>query len=137
MPNAWQVVNEVFRDGLRGEDGRALYGVDLPGGGNPLVIFSTRAVNARFEAADGSRCLFVDPRCNNLIADLNVCIWDKSGTDIQKWGQRGGSEMWKRTHLSDGLRYMIHQLFPLGRDVDPGDSLPRVAMRPRIVIPTF
>ncbi len=113
-PNEWQIVNEVYRNGTEYEEGHTRYSVNLPDGGNPLVVFGVRSVNAKLCSAAGIRSLFIDPRCTELIADLLVCVWDKTGTDIQKYGERGGSKLWQRTHLSDGLRYMIHQLFPMG-----------------------
>ncbi len=134
-PNEWQIVNDVFRNGTKDDEGRYRYGVSLPENGNPLVVFGVRSVNAKLCSAAGIRSLFIDPRCTELIADLLVCVWDKTGTDIQKYGERGGNKLWQRTHLSDGLRYWIHQLFPLGMDLQPAPS--QSEPRRRVVIPEF
>jgi hypothetical protein len=134
-PNEWQIVNDVFRNGTRDQEGRSRYSVSLPDGGNPLVVFGVRSVNAKLCSAAGVRSLHIDPRCTELIADLLTCVWDKTGTDIQKYGERGGSKMHLRTHLSDGLRYMIHQLFPLGNERPPEATV--VKLRPRKTIPDF
>lgn len=118
-PNEWQIVNDVYRNGTKSDQGQVRYSVNLPDGGNPLVVFGVRSVNAKLCSAAGIHSLFIDPRCTELISDLLVCAWDKTGTDIQKYGERGGSKLWQRTHLSDGLRYMIHQLFPMGIEARP------------------
>jgi len=118
-PNEWQIVNDVYRNGTKSGQGQIRYSVNLPDGGNPLVVFDVRSVNAKLCSAAGIRSLFIDPRCTELVSDLLVCAWDKTGTDIQKYGERGGSKLWQRTYLSDGLRDMIHQLFPMGIEARP------------------
>ncbi len=135
-PNEWQIINDVLRNGTKREDGTYRYSVNLPEGGNPLVVFGVRSVNAKLCSAAGVRSLWIDPRCQELIADFLICTWDPSGTDIQKYGMRPGSKMGLRTHLSDGLRYMVHQLFPLGREHRPASSAPEPARR-RVFIPDF
>lgn len=136
-PNEWQIVNDVLRNGTKRDDSTYRYSVNLPEGGNPLVVFGVRSVNAKFCSAAGVRSLWIDPRCQELIADMLVCTWDPSGTDIQKYGMRPGSKMGLRTHLGDGLRYMIHQLFPLGREQTSAPSSAPEAKRNRVVIPEF
>lgn len=125
--NSWQIIDEVFRGALRDvRTGSMRYTRDLPQA-NPLVQFRVRSVNAKFESATGIRSAWVDPRCENLIMDFNICAWNKDGTDLQKWGERGGSKYWLRTHLSDGFGYMVYQLFPMGRDAG-GQSSPADVM---------
>lgn len=121
-PNSWQIIDAVFRDVCRDpkDPEVQLYRRRLPQQ-NPLVHFRVRSVNAKFESATGIRSAWVDPRCTELIADFNSCTWNKEGTDLQKWGERGGSKLWQRTHLSDGFGYMIHELSPLGQDHDDSE----------------
>lgn len=128
-PNEWSIVNEVYREGTKDADGNYRYSMNRPP--NPLVVFGVRSVNAKLCAASGIRSLFVDPRCTELIQDFMSNVWDKTGTDIQKYGERGGRNMHLRTHIADALRYMIHALFPLGKESDPLDDLPRIIKTPR------
>jgi hypothetical protein len=132
-PNEWQIVNDVLRNGTKDDEGRYQYSTNVPV--NPLVVFGVRSVNAKLCSASGIRSLHIDPRCTELITDFLVCTWDKTGTDIQKYGERGGSKLWHRTHLSDALRYMIHALFPLGRDIVEVPSMSPPTRR--IVVPNF
>lgn len=116
-PNSWTIIDQVFVDACRDpQTGRRFYARNVPQT-NPLVHFRIRSVNAKFESATGIRSAWIDPRCGELIADFNACTWNKDGTDLQKWGERGGSKLWLRTHLSDGFGYMVNQLFPMGRDI--------------------
>jgi len=114
-PNSWTIINEVLRGACSDNEGRSRYAPALPNS-NPLVTISVRSLNARFESATGIRALFIDPRCQELIADLNTCVWNQKGVDIQKYGERGGSKMWLRTHLADALRYLVSERYPMGRD---------------------
>ena len=86
---------------------------------NPLVPLRVRAVNAKLCSAAGVRSYWIDPRCDETIADFLVCVWDKHKPDLQKYGERGGRSLWLRTHLSDALGYLIDALFPLGRPTSP------------------
>lgn len=96
---------------------------------NPLVPLGVRAVNAKFRSASGLISAWVHPRCTNLIHDFQTNVWDKRDpSKLQKYGKRGGSKLWLRTHCADAWRYLIAELFPLGYDRDPN---PRYAI-PRI-----
>ncbi len=69
---------------------------------NPLVKQRICAVNAKLEAADGERRLVIDPKCKELIKDLEqVSYKGDSGMEIDKNRDRN------RTHASDALGYLI------------------------------
>jgi hypothetical protein len=137
-PNEWQIVNDLLSNGTIDEDtGEPRYRTMLPEKGNPLVVFGVRSVNAKLRSASGVRSLWIDPRLMQLIADFFFCVWDRTGTDIQKYGDRGGGLRWQRGHISDAVRYMIHMLFPLGMEVDPLADVPKILRRKPRDIPSY
>jgi hypothetical protein len=71
---------------------------------NPAVRDRVNCVNSRLRNAAGDARLFIDPRCRELIRDLDEVAWRKS--DIDKSNPA-------RTHSSDALGYFIAQAFPL------------------------
>tara|TARA_R100000808_G_scaffold24903_2_gene59199 strand:- start:2466 stop:3737 length:1272 start_codon:yes stop_codon:yes gene_type:complete len=67
---------------------------------SPLVIDSVNAVNKAMDFT------IIDPKCKNLIKDLEQVV-NKEGTrDIDKTNK-------DLTHLSDGFRYAINYLYPI------------------------
>jgi hypothetical protein len=70
---------------------------------NPLVRERVTLMNAKLEAADGKRCLRVDPKCRELIKDLEQVLYKEGSQAIDK--DRDA----KRTHLSDALGYLVWQ----------------------------
>jgi hypothetical protein len=78
---------------------------------NPSVRDRVNVVNARLLNASGDRHLFIDPRCKELISDLERVCWR-----ADEFGQPG-SELDKsdrmRTHLTDALGYYLAQGFPM------------------------
>ena len=78
---------------------------------NPAVRDRVNCVNSRLRNALGEYRLFIDPRCRELIRDLEQVTWalDASGrptSDVDKSDR-------SRTHSSDALGYYIAQAFPL------------------------
>ncbi len=78
---------------------------------NPGVRDRINLVNARLLNASGDRQLFVDPRCKELIRDLERVCWSSDhsgqpGTELDKSDRM-------RTHISDALGYYLAQAFPL------------------------
>jgi len=70
---------------------------------NPQVRDRVNQVNRQFRSATGTVSMAVDPRCKELIRDLEeVCFKSESG-EIDKSRDR------LRTHLSDALGYLIWQ----------------------------
>lgn len=72
---------------------------------NPAQADRYAAVNAKLCNAAGERNLFIDPKCEHLIADLEAC-YIKPGT---REAATGGD----LTHPSDALGYPVHMLFPI------------------------
>ena len=60
-------------------------------------------VNAKLKAASGESSLFINPKCIELIKDLEEVTYQKDSTMIDKMSDP------KRTHLSDALGYLIWQ----------------------------
>lgn len=83
---------------------------------NPIVPVRVRSMNGKFKSNSGVRSFWIDPRCTYSITDYMSVVWDKSKPDVQKYGERGGKDLWLLTHLSDGDGYMLHALFPMGRE---------------------
>ena len=78
---------------------------------NPAVRDRVNCVNSRLLNADGDIRLFIDPRCHELIRDLEKVTWKldpngQIGAEINKSDPN-------RTHASDALGYYIAQAFPL------------------------
>jgi hypothetical protein len=78
---------------------------------NPAVRDRVNCVNSRLQSAAGEARLFIDPRCQELIRDLEQVVWaiDSNGqvsTELDKSDPA-------RTHASDALGYFIAPSFPL------------------------
>ena len=80
---------------------------------NPEVKDRVNAVNALILSADGRRRLTIDPRCKELITDLEQVVWkmDSAGNSTGLIDKRDG----KRSHSSDALGYLVEKEFPLNR----------------------
>jgi hypothetical protein len=78
---------------------------------NPAVRDRINCVNSRLRNALGECNLYIDPRCRELVRDLEQVAWSLDATG------RPTSELDKsdraRTHSSDALGYYIAQAFPL------------------------
>lgn len=64
------------------------------------------AVNAMFKNAKGETRIFIDPEADNLIRDLELTVWDKSG-------MREDQSNDERSHAVSALRYLVDHEFPL------------------------
>jgi len=89
---------------------------------NPAVRDRVNCLNSRLLNTDGEARLFIDPRCTELIRDLDQVTWhiDSNGlptSDINKSDPN-------RTHASDALGYFIAQAFPLRPLAGPKSSGP-------------
>jgi terminase large subunit-like protein len=78
---------------------------------NPAVRDRVNCVNSRLRSHYGDAHLFIDPKCRELIRDLEQVVWSVDATgqttsDIDKSDRA-------RTHSSDALGYYISQEFPL------------------------
>jgi hypothetical protein len=87
------------------------------GTSNPGVRDRVNCVNSRLRNALNEFHLFIDPRCKELIKDLEQVTWALDSSD------RPTSEIDKsdraRTHSSDALGYYIAEAFPLRPQIGP------------------
>jgi hypothetical protein len=68
-------------------------------------------VNKRLKTKAREYFIGIDPRCQQLIADLEQVHWrtDANGNSLAEIDKSDP----KRTHLSDALGYMIEKEFPM------------------------
>ena len=78
------------------------HGFVVPFVKNPFRMDRYNEVNAMFERCD----LEIDPRCKNLIADLEQVVFAE-GSNLPD--DRDPN----RTHITDALGYLVHHFFPL------------------------
>jgi hypothetical protein len=100
-----QVVKDYFRDGVFPDFKLCV------GKSNPAVTDRLNLMNAKLLAADGERSLFVDPRCKELVKDLEQVSYKENSLILDKDRDP------KRTHLSDALGYLVWQEFSGGGKV--------------------
>jgi hypothetical protein len=72
---------------------------------NPSVLQRVKLVNARMLDSRGSTNLFVDPRCKELVKDLEEVLFKPNEGVIDKARDPA------RTHISDALGYLVWELF--------------------------
>jgi hypothetical protein len=72
---------------------------------NPLVKDRVNTTNSVFKNAAGDIWTHVDPSCTELIEDLELVVWGKSG-DLDESDK-------ERTHMSDGFGYMACGVKPM------------------------
>jgi hypothetical protein len=102
----WQIVREFLS---RNAD---KYSSDLNvRSANPTQRDRVAAVNAKLKNHAGERSLFIDPRCRELIADLEQVGWslDTHGNTLAKLDKSDP----KRSHTSDALAYLVEKEFGL------------------------
>jgi hypothetical protein len=101
----WNLIRQFFSQ-LRGQ-----VVVHIQAGeSNPGVRDRLNIVNSRLRSAAGETRLFIDPKCKELILDLERICWraDAFGqptTELDKSDRM-------RTHTSDALGYYLAQAFP-------------------------
>ena len=72
---------------------------------NPPIDMRFSACNAMLLNAAGQRRMFIDPRCTHLIDDLEHRHY--------KEGTREPNDVGDIGHLSDGMGYAVHRLYPI------------------------
>jgi len=107
LESSWDIVDQVFRQ-------HRYYRRNVPEDGNPPPRHRVDSVNGKLCNARGQRSLIIAPRCEELIRDMEQVVWDDDGVSLREWRRGSLGTEWHRTHLSDGLGYMIARLFPLG-----------------------
>jgi hypothetical protein len=70
---------------------------------NPLVRDRITVMNSKLRTASGDIQLLVDPKCKELVKDLEQVSYKADSTEIDKEKDR------RRTHLSDALGYLLWQ----------------------------
>ena len=93
------ILREFFGDGAWGE---ARFRIPTS---NPAVRDRVTLMNAKLATAAGERSLVIDPRCRELIKDLEQVAYKDNSQVIDKEKDP------KRTHLSDALGYLVWQEF--------------------------
>lgn len=93
------ILREFFRNGAWG---KVTFKVPVS---NPPVRDRVNLMNAKLAAASGERTLTIDPRCRELIKDLEQVTYKEGSQVIDK--ERDP----RRTHLSDALGYLLWQEF--------------------------
>jgi hypothetical protein len=116
LESSWQIVDSVFSE-VRDVNGRRLYQRSVPEA-NPAPRARVHSVNAKLMNALGVPSLWIDQRCRELTRDFERVVWDDDGVSIREWRRGNQGTEWHRTHLSDALGYMVHQLFPMGKEAD-------------------
>ncbi len=108
----WNLIRQFFLQ-LRGEAVAHIKALKS----NPGVRDRINIVNSRLLNAAGETRLFIDPRCKELISDLERVCWstDSLGqptSDLDKSDRT-------RTHASDALGYYLAQAFPFTGKIGP------------------
>ncbi len=96
---------------------------------NELVPIRVRSYNAKLCSASGVRSAWIDPRNKYTTNDLMSVVWDKTKPDVQKYGDRGGKDLWLLTHLTDGDGALMVAEFPMGRERGGDGGVPKVHRR--------
>ncbi len=102
----WSLIREFFG----GRRGQFLASVRA-GSTNPAVRDRVNVVNSRLCSASEERRLFVDPRCRELVRDLERVQWCTDGAG-QPTSELDKSDR-MRTHVSDAVGYYLAQAFPM------------------------
>lgn len=101
---------DIIKDYFRKNRIRLELKVDLV---NPSVRDSANAVNARLKNGNGISNLFFDKhKCPDVILSVEGCSY-KPGTSEKDDSKDRDPKSRVKTHFSDTVRYIIHQLFPL------------------------
>jgi Terminase large subunit, T4likevirus-type, N-terminal len=91
----YEIINDYFRNhsGLRCQ-------YRFPNS-NPAVRDRVGLMNAKLQNANGDIDLLIDPKCKELILDLEQVTYREDSAEIDKMKDR------RRTHLSDALGYLM------------------------------
>jgi len=91
--------------------------VKAPHSHNP-VRDGINAVNTKLCNAAGQRTFFVDPKCKKIIESLEKHTYKENSNNVPD--KDSGFD-----HFSDSIRYFIDYVFPVKRDIDPRELIPR------------
>jgi Terminase large subunit, T4likevirus-type, N-terminal len=102
----WKIIRDFF------SEKKAALGASVRvGSANPPVKDRINCVNARLCNSLREHRLFVDPRCRQLIRDLEQVVWktDANGNPLVELDKSDPM----RTHTSDALGYYVACAFPM------------------------
>jgi hypothetical protein len=90
---------------------------------NPPVADRLNAVNMALSGFDGQIGVAIDPRCKELVTDLEQVVLAQNASIKKSSDKR--DPYYRRTHISDALGYWVHSVKPV------------VLQRPRGLAPTI
>ena len=108
----WSLIREFFA-GRKSEFQASIRGATA----NPGVRDRVNIVNSRLCSASGERNLFIDPRCRELVRDLERVQWKADRTERSRDELDKSDRM--RTHVSDALGYYLAQAFAMRGTIGP------------------
>lgn len=109
---------ELVRKGLRM---RNIEFVDHVGSAPPAIRDSVNSMQMALKNSLGQTRLWISKKCKQLIADLTLVSWKRDSNGNATGRQDDSDE--ERTHMSDALRYMVHDKFKIrGRFGESEDS---------------
>jgi hypothetical protein len=102
----WTIIRQFF-SGWKGTYQESFHVLSA----NPPVRDRINCVNSRLRNSVEKPRLFIDPRCRELVKDLEQVVWatDSTGAVLSELDKSDRA----RTHASDALGYYISQVFPL------------------------
>jgi len=102
----WTIIRQFFRR-WKGTYQESIHVLSA----NPPVRDRINCVNSRLRNTFEENRLFIDPRCRELVKDLEQVAWatDSTGAVMSELDKSDRA----RTHASDALGYYIAQVFPL------------------------
>lgn len=80
---------------------------------NPAVRGRIGLVNAKLKSAGGEVAIYIDPKCKELIKDMEEVAYQKDSLSIDKMTDH------RRTHMSDALGYLVYQEMEVNNTVGP------------------
>ena len=80
---------------------------------NPAVRGRIGLVNAKLKSAAGEVAIYIDPKCKELIKDMEEVSYQKDSLSIDKMTDH------RRTHMSDALGYLVWQEMEVNNTVGP------------------
>ena len=103
----YQMIRDAFN-----EKGMTKVNYQVPPS-NPGVRDRINLTNAKLKSASGNTTLLVDPKCKELIQDLEQVSYKTGSTQVDKERDR------MRTHSSDALGYLLWQECMIGPTIGP------------------
>lgn len=117
---------DLLEMAMRGWPGNVQYRVPQA---NPGIVNRIAAVNFKLRNhIEGGSGVIIDPRCTELIADLEEVVWNTKGTEPDKTSNPQDPYHW-RTHASDAWGYKVCREWPTGLERAKAAGATRPIMR--------